>query len=478
MSARDRWITRHLRRLHFGQFLQRAAEWMAVYLFAFGSLVLVVKLFLPGLWPQVLWLGLGAIPVTIAAWIVSRRGRFTRGESVAMLDRSLDAGGLLMTLCEAPHAEWEARLPHVERAWKNGMPRIRPRRFASYLALPVMFAIGVCFIPLRDLSARPLTRTVGRQATAELEELLNVMDEEQVLDEQEEQQLREEIAKLARETEEAPLTHESWETVDALEQRLRMQMADSLAMADQASAAAQLLAEVAAGNAPAMSPERQEELEGDVLEMLQRMQHNGTTPGTMSPQMQQLLQRLMRNSEGTRLPQDGAERQQLLDELREMLQHEQQRLAEARQRCQSGQCHSGECEGQCRQCGRFGKCNGNGLCSSCAGASQRDGDGRPGRGGVNRGRGDAELTWGDEADAQGAKFKETVLPPGIGEEPQDDILGLSFAPPEEDPAAAAPRSARRADGPTGGEETWERKLRPRHRDVVRRYFNTQGPASE
>ena len=474
MSARDRWISRHLHRLHFGQFLQLAAEWMAVYLFAFGGLVLLVKLFLPALWPEVLWLAVGAVPVTIAAGVVSRQGRFTRPESVAMLDRSLGAGGLLMTLCERPHSEWEARLPEVERTWKNGMPRIRPRRFASYLVLPIMFAIGVCFIPLRDLSARPLqTQTVGRQATEELEELLEIMEEAEILDEEEEQQLREEIEKLAEETEESPLTHESWETVDALEQRLRMQMAESVAMAEQAASAADLLADVASGDAEAISLERMSELEGDVLEMLERMQRSGTMPDATSPEMRELLQRLMQNGNSTRLPQEGAGRAQMLSELREMLQREAQRLAEARGQCQSGQCN-GEGEGQCRQCGASGQCNGSGLCSSCAGgASQRDGDGRPGRGGINRGRGDAEMSWGDESDAQGAKFAETVLPPGFSEEPTDDVLGLSLAPPEEDPAASAPRSASRSDGPTGGQETWDRRLRPRHRDVVRQYFNTQ-----
>lgn len=476
MSARDRWISRHLRRLHFGQFLQRAAEWMAAYLFAFGSLVLIVKLLLPGLWPHVLWLALGALPVTIAAWVLARRGHFSRQESVAMLDRKLGTGGLLMTLCETPDVEWETRLPEVERAWRNGMPRIRPRRFASRLALPLMFAVGVCFIPLRDVSARPLTHTVGRQATAELEELLEVLDEAEVLEEQEEQQLREEIARLAEETKEAPLTHESWETVDALEQRLRMQMAESMAMADQAAAAADLLAEAASGNIPALSPERMGELESDALEMLQRMQRNGTLPATTSPEMQQLLERLMRNGQnGTRLPQDASQRQQLLNELREMLQREQERLGQACQQCQSGQCQG---EGQCRRCGAQGQCNGQGLCASCAGSSARDGDGNPGRGGVNRGRGDAEMTWGDESDEQGAKFKETVLPPGFSEEPKDDILGLSLAPPEEDVAASAPRAASRDDGPTGGQETWDRQLRPRHREVVRQYFRSRESAGE
>ena len=65
MTARDRWIDRHLRRLHLGQFLQRAVECVAVYLFFFGTTVLVVKLMVPALWPHVLWVATGEVPVTV-----------------------------------------------------------------------------------------------------------------------------------------------------------------------------------------------------------------------------------------------------------------------------------------------------------------------------------------------------------------------------------------------------------------------------
>ena len=51
------------------------------------------------------------------------------------------------------------------------------------------------------------------------------------------------------------------------------------------------------------------------------------------------------------------------------------------------------------------------------------------------------MSWGEESDRQGVKFKETVLPPGFREDPQEEVRGLSFAPPETKPAASAPRAA-------------------------------------
>src|SRR6266550_8289550 len=71
--ALDRWIDRYVARIRLGEFLQRAAETGAAFLFAFGATVLVVKLLIPQAWPNVLWGGLGLIPALGLAWWLSRR---------------------------------------------------------------------------------------------------------------------------------------------------------------------------------------------------------------------------------------------------------------------------------------------------------------------------------------------------------------------------------------------------------------------
>lgn len=476
MSARDRWIERHLRRLHLGQFLQRAGELLAGFLLAFGTAVLLVKLLVPGLWPHVLWLGLGAVPVLVAALWQSRRGQFTRTESVALLDRTLAAGGLLMTLTETADGEWESHLPQMDRLWRDSLPRVRPKRFASYVALPLLFAAGVCFVPLRQSAATPVQpRTVAQQATQQLEEMLKLVEEANVLEEEQQQELREEIAKLAEETKHTPLTHEKWETVDALEQKMRLKLQESAMVADKASAAALTLA-MAENGEVSLSAARVEQLEQELLEALQQMQKSGSLSGA-SPSLQAQLQKLMQNGQFKQLSESGAERQQMLDELKELLDREQKKLSEARKKCNGGKCPNcgkescegeGQCEGdgQCRQCG--GPCQG-GQCASCLGDGP-DGDGNPGRGGVNRGRGDAAMSWGDESDRQGVKFKETVLPPGFKDAPKEDVQGVTLNAPEVNPAASAPRAAGRETDAATGKETWNRKLRPRHREVVREFF--------
>ncbi len=468
MTARDRWIDRHLRRLHLGQFLQRAVEWVAVYLFFFGTTVLVVKLMVPALWPHVLWVASGAVPVTVMAWWWSRTGRFTRVESVALLDHSLGAGGLLMTLTESPHREWEARLPQVERRWRESLPRIRPQRVVGPLALPLVFAVGACFVPLREIVANTTVKsTAGQQATGQLNDLLEMLEEANVLEEQEQQTLREAIEKLAEETERSPLTHEKWETVDAMEQRMRMQLEDASVDMAQAAGAAAILAKAAAGDGMKLSAERLAELEQDVLETLQKMSKNGSLSAGSSA-LSSDLQRLIKNGK-LRLPPDGEAREQLFSELQDFLDQESEKLSELRKQCKGScsKCGSKSCDGECEggQCASCGKeCEGE-LCSSCSGS-------RPGRGGVTRGRGDAEMTWGDESDETGVQFKETVLPPGLQDDPKDEVLGITRSAPEVDPATGVSRAAARSIDPTAGREAWSRKLRPRHRGVVRKFFDT------
>lgn len=443
---RERWITRHLRRLHFGQFLQRSGEWLAGFLFLYGTLILLTRILWPQFWPEVLWTGLLAVPALIGAWLMGRQRPFTRQESVALLDRSLNAGGLLMTLNERSDEDWDERLPQVERLWKEAMPRIRPRRLATLLVMPLVFTLCVLFVPLSEVrSATTELHTAGRDATGNLEDMLATLREADAVEDEEEQELREEIERLAEEAEHTPLTHERWEAVDALERRMRLRLDESVAVAEQASAASQLLANASEGDA-GMSAERREQLEQQVMQAMQQLASNGGLQGA-SQMLQEAAQR-------GQLPSDPAARQQALEELAERLQSECDRLSQLRSECQ------GNCNGQGNQ---PGQCEGNGKDSL-------DGDGNPGRGGINQGRADAELTFGDETDEQGAQFRETVLPPGYLDDAQTS--GITLTTPEVNPADAAPRSDSRLVDPASGMETWQRTVRPRHRSVVREFFDS------
>lgn len=449
----EQWIERYRRRLAFGNWMHRLAEWLAAFLFVFGGAVLVVKLLWPALWPNVLWLGIGAIPASIGAWWLARREAFSKVESTAMLDRKLNAGGLLMTLSEAPDEVWRERLPQLDSIWRNSLPRFRPIRFARMLVLPLLFAVGACLAPLREARTAPVVENqAGEHAAEELAQLLQLTEEAAIMDEKEKEELREQIAKLAEESKETPLTHEKWETVDSLRDQLVRQLDSSSFIMAGALDAADALAEASSAAGLEMSPERAAELEKKLLEALQKMNlEKGDAASKLGGALPADLAKMLKDGK-FRLAKAGAERDAQLKELKDMLQKEAEKLA------------------QCR-----GECMGNGLCEGqgfCFNDGLAEGN-KPGRGGVSRGRGDAEMNWGDDSDAAGAKFKEVALPPGYLDQPEEDVIKTTLTAPEVAPVDSAPRAAARLDNPAAGRATWDRPLRPRHREVVRNYFDSK-----
>ncbi len=219
MAEFDSWVQRCVRRINWGEFLRDAAEWLAGFCFVFGTVVLLVKLRIPQWWPHVGWLVTAVIPVTAMAWWLSRRRNVPKHAAVALLDQRLNAGGLLMTLSETNGPAWRSRLPQLESLWLNALPRLWPSRFVRVLALPIVFAVASCFVPLRNIQEPIVEGAVTQQAIDRLNELTDKLTEAQVIQEEdpESEQLIDEMKKLASENKDKPLTHEKWETVDALE---------------------------------------------------------------------------------------------------------------------------------------------------------------------------------------------------------------------------------------------------------------------
>lgn len=553
----ERWVTKHVRRIRIGQFLHRAADFGAGFLFFFGGVVLVTKLLIPQLWPHVLWLAAGVLPVWGVAWWLVLRRPWDHRESVARLDNTLETGGLLMTLSERPDAEWQDRLPQVEVMWQRALPRIRPKRFAGYLALPLAFAVAACFVPLRDANSSFFTpSTLAGKEAKKLEELLDKLDETPALEPEEQKQIKEEISKLAEEAKEKPFNHEKWEAIDALRERLRERVDSANSLNEQVQDALQSLSQEMDGTPLKLSPEEAEQLQkmlekmqtsGDLdkamkdapkdvreaLEKLLKSQKDGQKNGEGSAEdqaaletlmkhlqktpsdnpetrqalqklsqsmqasaskraqqqerqdtlrknlsqslqklekkgafskapkdLQEKLKRLTKRKEGLDMPKDPKERQKMMEELREFLDKESTQLEELAQECSNcdGDCDKeGNCkDGKCKN----GKCRGN----------------RPGKGGVSRGRGDAPLTWGDEATKNGVRFKEVELPEGELTDPKDDVLRVTRTAPTDKPAAAAARGEQRNHDPAAGSVTVNHKLSPKHRGAVRRYFESTAPS--
>lgn len=352
MPEFDRWVRRYVRRISVGEFLRDAAEWLAGFCFVFGAAVLAVKLRWPNLWPQVLWIVAASLPVTGVAWWLSRRRRFSRQDAVAMLDQKLEAGGLLMTLSELPGAAWKARLPQLESLWRRALPTFRPVRFAKVVILPIVFAVATCFVPLRDINDPIVKGAVAQQTMQRLEELMQQLEEADVIkpEEKESEQLKEEMQKLSQETKERPLTHEKWETFDALQERLKAKLEHQANLmsqaADSLAALSEALDQLGKTGETKLSDEQLQQLENEVAKAMQELAKSGAL-GKLSPALQQKLGQMAKSGQ-FQLPKDAAERDALAEELQKFLDQESQKLSELRAKCEK--CNNPDCE-ECKKPG-------------------------------------------------------------------------------------------------------------------------------
>lgn len=107
-----------------------------------------------------------------------------------------------------------------------------------------------------------------------------------------------------------------------------------------------------------------------------------------------------------------------------------------------------------------------------AGASANAENGRPGSGGVTRGRGDAAISYGEQTSEEGFGFKEQVLPFSQLQTMRDSMLmGLSLGQPIEDLGRTPGAGGALKGNTSGGGEAAKHKVLPRHRSAVERYFS-------
>jgi hypothetical protein len=94
----------------------------------------------------------------------------------------------------------------------------------------------------------------------------------------------------------------------------------------------------------------------------------------------------------------------------------------------------------------------------------------PGRGGISRGRGDADLTWGEEAAGRSEEFTPQALDPAKVLDPASTaVLGVGAGAPAVEPTAESAGLA--ATSGAAGEGVARRRLAPHHRDAVQRFFS-------
>lgn len=99
-------------------------------------------------------------------------------------------------------------------------------------------------------------------------------------------------------------------------------------------------------------------------------------------------------------------------------------------------------------------------------------DGRPGRGGISRGRGDAAMSWKDGSEKNGAKFQAKALTPAaLSSMKESRLSGISVGNPTAKKHFGGSAGGTLNASQAGGGEANAQLILPEHKKSVQRYFD-------
>jgi hypothetical protein len=430
-------LRRLARRLAIGLFLDVWPAWAVASLLLAGLAALVCRMFVPGAAPRLHWLWLAPVLTALPALVICVMRAYRPAEVVALADWLNGGQGMLLTLLEANDPAW-AESPLAEQASTFQLPRLRPWRRLAALPPAVTFLAAVLWLPQRVPQGS--TTMLADDIASNLMTTVAELKQQTLITAVEEKELEEEIERIRRSAGER-VDASSWEAADAVREKIAAGVAEkqnALEWAEE-SLARYAIAARGGADAGAISDAHAAEL----MKALEKLAQSGLLAGAPAD-----LQRLLA---GGKLPADAASLGELMASLSK---------------------HLAEANGRIGSLARLGKEAGRFDPSEFPLDSSRlspDGDGNPGRGGINRGRADAALTWGKES-LPFDRFKAAPLPTGAARSPDDwaPVVELPAAP-EESPTQSAPSAARQYAA-VAGQSAWRRTLAPRHQSAVKRYF--------
>jgi hypothetical protein len=435
-------LRRLRRRLAIGVFLNIWPGWALGSLLLAGVVALGCRLLVPGAAAALNWLWLAPLIASIPAMFLTV-SRAYRPDQIAALADSLNGGhGTLLALLEVQDPAWGSSRA-ITGFSQFPMPRLRVLRKVGAVVPAVAFLAIALMMPQRTPAAA--SGMLANDIAADLQATLNELKKQDVITPTEDKEFQDEIERIRKDASEK-LDASSWEASDAMREKFAAKVAEKQ---DAMKWAADSLSNfAAAGDSDASMTKALAGELGTAIDKLSQAGLLANAPGD--------LQKLLGGKDAiaggkTQLPKDAASLRKLAASLSKYL---------------SGR------SGELAAIGKLGKEAGRfdptefPLFSDERGP---DADGDPGSGGINRGRADADLTWGKES-AMTDRFKSVPLPPGSYRSPNDwTPLAVLPGAPKESPEPSLASSGVQYAGVTGPAAV-RRTLAPRHYSAVKKYF--------
>ncbi len=435
---------------------------LTVWEFLAGSLVLALR-FLGVSSLTLLW-GLATLVIAVvpAVWLACRRLP-GRAAVRAVLDRHSHCGGLLMAGAEVTLGSWQQSLPLLQQPhlrWRSG-------RAWGLLAAGAAFVLLGLLLPqsLAEMGSGPGLNIEKQQA--KLEKQIDVLKEEALLEPRKASDFKSKLDQIRKEA----LGKEPVKTLDALDtlkdkvRQIAQQAAESDQRKNETLGQAEALSE--------MLKKRHKEMSGKAL--AEGMKQLAVLTRKAAAENELVQKGLELDKETLDSLKEGTLSPEQLEKLKDLLKDAENDLSEQLARLCKAELIDAEA---LKRCDKAGKCDCEGLAAFLKehGASselcKEVASNKPGRGGITRGPGAAEMLWKDPTTEDGFKFKEQVLPPAQLQALKDSKLkGVSIGAPQKGGDSGPAEAGALAGSAAGGGSASTRVVLPRHRGAVERYFD-------
>ncbi len=449
-------ISRFARRLAWLLTLKHSLTFVAAWCFVWGAIALVLRATAASPRQPLLWGAIGIAIAIAAAAVIARRRLPSRNSVRALLDERNDCGGLLMADADADIGGW--RMPEIT------LPRLRfnSGRACGLFVASVAFVLASLLIPVRFASVNAGRALDVSKEVENLAAQIEALKEAQIIEESKAESLEQKLDQLGQEASgEDPA--KTWEVLDHLAdavEKAAKEAAENASSEQERLAGAEALAEGLMAGADQLDAKTLTEAMQTLSAMMQgAMKENEMLASGLSPETQEALK------SGALKPEHLKDISKALSQNKSAMRQKLSKLA------QSGMINPNSlksAQGAARDNSGLAQF----LKENAEKMSVEDAVGEwcEGKGGVDRGRGDAAMTWTDGSSEKDAKFKEKVLPPAIVAGLNDSqMVGLSASAPTVDQSGRAAHGALNSAA-TGGGSAYTQTVLPRHKGAVKRYF--------
>ncbi|MBM3875282.1 MAG: hypothetical protein FJ386_00985 [Verrucomicrobia bacterium] len=437
-----------------------ALRWATVWMLALGVLVLLART-MTRLPVHQLMLGMfGLVPIIAAAvWLESRR-KPALSAVRAELDRHSGSGGLIMAAEQADVSSWAGRMPEARPPalrWRSG-------RALNLFGVSALFLALTFIIPDRYTALgfqRPLE--IGK-IVEELSAQIEALEEEKILKEDKAADFKSELNKLGKEAL-GKDPAKTWEALDHLQQStqdLAKQAAEEAIAKMQSLAQSEALASAMSQLPDSTAGEVLTKAAQELASLLNAAKlDQGLLNASLPPE-------LLASAK------DGKLSSEQMKELMKAIGASKEKIEAILAKLENLRLIDAELVGVCKNAGRSP--NPGAL---AAFLSENGSDAIAleiliellGNGGVDRGRGDAPLTWKDPSDENDIGFKEQTLPPSQLSAMKDaQLVGMSKAAPEVTGEKATALSGALNAAAAGGGNARAQVILPAHKGAVNRFF--------